>query len=89
MRVIFSIVVVVWCLAVGVAEAALPADLPHRDRLAVPLTLKVALDGRDAKLVKAYDGDTVVPVALSLDGKYILLETRPNGEWIQVFWERR
>ncbi len=61
-------------------------DLPFRDSLTIPLTLMVALDGRDSKMVKAYLGDDPVSVSVSRDGKYALLDIVPDGEWVQVFW---
>jgi peptidoglycan/xylan/chitin deacetylase (PgdA/CDA1 family) len=61
-------------------------DVPFLESLTMPLTLMVALDGRDGKLVKAYRGDEPVPVTVSRDGKYVLLDVVPRGEWIQVFW---
>ncbi len=67
-------------------RVTLPADLRFRDSLTVPLTLMVALDGRDCGLVKAYCGDDVVPVSASRDGKYAIFDVVPGGEWVQFFW---
>ena len=65
---------------------SLSDDLPFRESLTMPLTLMVALDGRDGNLVKAYRGDESLPVLVSRDGKYVMFEALPDGEWNQIFW---
>jgi peptidoglycan/xylan/chitin deacetylase (PgdA/CDA1 family) len=65
---------------------SLTDNLPFRERLTMPLTLMVALDGREGTLVKAYRGDEPIPVTVSRDGRYALIDVVPNAEWIQVFW---
>lgn len=67
-------------------RVGLSDDLPYRESLTMPLTLMVALDGRDGKLVKAYRGDDVLPVSLSRDGTYAIFDVIPDGEWVEVFW---
>jgi len=67
-------------------RVALPNDVPHRELLTVPLTIMVALDGRDWQLMKAYQGDDAIPVSVTRNGKYAILDVVPDGEWVQVFW---
>jgi peptidoglycan/xylan/chitin deacetylase (PgdA/CDA1 family) len=63
-----------------------PADEPSRESLTVPLTVMVALDGREAASVRAVRKSESLKVSLSRGGDDVMLNVIPDGEWITVIW---
>jgi len=52
-----------------------------------PLTVKVALDGRDPKLARALVDGSPLVLTPSACGHYLLADIETDGRWIQWFWK--
>jgi hypothetical protein len=64
----------------------IPEKTPYREYMTQPLTLKIGRAPHSAAYtIKAYDGDELLNVTVSHDGKYFLLDVIPDGGWIDVF----
>jgi len=53
----------------------------------VPLTVKIALDGREGSLAKARLAGEALALRPSACGEYLLVDLEPDGRWVQVAWK--
>lgn len=66
---------------------SLPGDRDYGRLLKVPLTVKVALDGRDGGNASASVGGHKIQMRRSSCGQYLLLDLEPDGRWVDFSWQ--
>ncbi len=66
---------------------SLPADRDYARLLPVPLTVKIALDGRDGRHTKVGLDGKSQSLRPSTCGHYLLVDLEPDGRWVNVQWK--
>jgi len=65
---------------------SLPDGKENAGLLPVPLTVKIALDGRDGNRAKARLAGEGLVMRTSSCGHYLLADLEPDGRWVSVSW---
>jgi peptidoglycan/xylan/chitin deacetylase (PgdA/CDA1 family) len=65
---------------------ALPDGNEYDHLPPMPLTVKIALDGRDGRHAKGQNNGTALALAVSSCGHYLLADVEPDGSWVQILW---
>jgi len=66
---------------------SLPADRDFSRLPPIPLTIKIALDGRDGRHAKVRAEDRNPVLRQSACGDYLLIDLEPDGRWVSFLWK--